>query len=78
MSSQFEKYLRQEKRNNMEDRFLIDGRIELYPKMIESLYQFLLQNDNYKEVEFGSDVMFKGNIEDYSKDYLKVIEFIKK
>jgi len=57
--------------------FRIDGRIEIYPKMIKSLYQFLLQNDNYKEVEFGSDVVFKGDVNDYSEDYLKLIKFIK-
>ena len=35
--------------------------------MIESLYQFLLENEKYDEIVFGKGVMFRGEIENYFK-----------
>jgi len=42
MNEQFMKYLNENKQNNTTDVFRIDDEIEFYPKMIESLYKFLL------------------------------------
>jgi len=41
--------------------------------MIESIYQFLLENDKYEKIEFGDQIVFKGNID----DYFRCIEFAK-
>lgn len=54
--------------------FKIDNEIEFYPKMIESLYIFLLQNDKYKKVEIGNSVIFKGDI----CDCFEAIRFARK
>jgi len=71
MNEQFMKYLIENKQNNATDVFKIDDKIDFYPKMIESLYKFLLQNTKCKEVQFTSNVIFKGDID----DCFKVIEF---
>jgi len=44
------KYLNENKQKNTTNVFRIYDKIEFYPKMIESLYKFLLQNAKYKEV----------------------------
>ena len=57
---QFDKYLKEQKSNNIGERFDMvadcqvkdSGRIEFYPKMIESVYQFLVANSRYKEIMF--------------------------
>jgi len=41
---------------------------------MESLYEFLLENNHYEYIEFGDQIIFKGNI----NDYLKYIDFAKK
>jgi len=67
------KYLNENKRKNITDVYRIDDDIEFYPKMIESLYMFLLQNAKYKQVQFADSVIFKGNV----SDCFKAIEFAK-
>jgi len=42
------KYLNENKQHNTGNVFKIDHGIEFYPKMIESLYKFLLKNAKYK------------------------------
>ena len=74
MKIQFDKYLIENKVKNPSNIFTIDQKIHFYPKMIESLYEFLLENDKYKEIKFGDQIIFKGNI----NDYLKYIDFAKK
>lgn len=73
MNVQFDKYLKENKIKQTSETFKINEKIEFYPKMIESLYKFLLNNKKYKKVEFGENVVFKGNM----KDYGKCIEFAK-
>ena len=74
MNEQFMKYLNENKQKNTTNVYKIDNKIEFYPKMIESLYKFLIQNAKYKEVQFTNEVMFKGNMD----DCFKAIEFAKK
>ena len=73
MNVQFDKYLKENKVKYAGETFTINDQIEFYPKMIESLYKFLLNNPKYKTVEFGENVVFKGRM----KDYGKCIEFAK-
>jgi len=42
MNEQFMKYLNENKQKNTTNVYKIDNKIEFYPKMIESLYKFLL------------------------------------
>jgi len=65
--------LKEKKAYNTGDVVEIKDKIELHPKMIESLYEFLLENNKYKKIRFGNEVVFKGEI----NDYFKVIEFTK-
>jgi len=44
----FDKYLVDIKKLNIGNVLVIDGEIEIWPKMIESLYQFMLENDSYE------------------------------
>ena len=74
MKLHFDRYLKENKLNNVGKSYLINDEIEIWPKMIESLYEFLLRNNRYKEVVFGEKVVFKGDI----KDYFKCIEFAEK
>lgn len=73
MKIQFDQYLKEKKAYNTGDVVEIKDKIELHPKMIESLYEFLLENNKYKKIRFGNEVVFKGEI----NDYFKVIEFTK-
>jgi hypothetical protein len=51
----------------------IDDEIELWPEMMERLYSFLLENDEYQRIIFGEEVVLKGK----TKDYFKVIDYVK-
>ena len=66
----FDKYLVDIKKLNIGNVLVIDGEIEIWPKMIESLYQFMLENDSYEQIVFGKRLAFKG----YFDQYLKQIE----
>ena len=67
MKIQFDKYLIENKVKNPSNILTIDQKIHFYPEMIESLYEFLLENNKYKEIKFGDQIIFKGNINDYLK-----------
>lgn len=63
---EFEKYLEEAKFNSCDRTVVrIYDEIEFYPRMIESLYQFLLENREYGELVFGNRVKFKGSVEQY-------------
>ena len=74
MGKQFGKYLEARKLKDTGDTIRVNDEIELWPRMIESLYMFLLSNEQYKNVQFGNDVIIKGNV----NDYFRLIEFGKK
>lgn len=45
----------------------IDNKIEFKPKMMEALYQFMIENQRYNRIVFGSHVQFKGSANQYFK-----------
>jgi len=65
MKQEFSKYLKDKKAIKINKKLRISDEIEFWPEMIEPLYVFLLENDNYQEVLFGANVAFKGKTTDY-------------
>jgi len=48
MVLQFNNYLNNKRLDNTKEIFKIDDEIEFYPKMIESIYRFLIENNKYE------------------------------
>ena len=67
----FRKYLEEKKLVDIGDTIIIDDEMELWPKMIEALYEFLLSNSKYVTVVFGDKVRVKGEVD----NYFKLIDF---
>jgi len=44
----FDRYLKRNKLKNRDDVFEINDEIEVWPKMVESIYRFILKNNKYK------------------------------
>ena len=71
MNILFAKYLKGLKEKQTGKVLSLNNEIEFWPKMIESLYLFLLENEKYGEIIFAKKVIFRGDAE----MYLKAIEF---
>jgi len=63
--------LEEKKLVDIGDTIIIDDEMELWPKMIEALYEFLLSNSKYATVVFGDKVRVKGEVD----NYFKLIDF---